>query len=215
MIITYLDRAGRVLYTGDHADEAEAAAHCARQRVSLAGADLRGVVWDGADLSGIRCEHSDMRGASLRGVTATGPRDAEFSACVFDADTVISGTMTHANFACAGTPGRFRVETGPRTRLRGCNWDACPDVIRMPVRDDRVGQVYAMRNGTGWKVCAGERGVMAEAQAKTVLCALPDVGARYVAAFAYLESPEVVQRKAEIEARPDGAAIVDGGARTR
>jgi len=212
MIITWRERStglGRVLFTGDFPSEADAAAHCARQSISLAFADLRNVVWDGADISGLRAENSDFTGASLRNIRATGPAIAEFSACLFDAATEITGQLTHVNFACSSAPGVFRVDAGTRVRMRGCNWDACQDVIKLPVRDDAAGQVYAVINGAGWKVHAGERATLLEADAKMLLTALPGVGAQYAQAFAYLESPEVVQRKAEIEARPAAAAPLE------
>lgn len=196
---------GRVLYTGDHASDAAALTHCAANGVDLTRADLSNRTLDGANVSGLIAPKCDLRNSSCRNWTAdrrVGGRVCELSASLLQGAT-ISGVFTAANLACT-QPTRFRAETGANTRLRGVDWSQCPDVIELPVtrrERDRVGRVVALRNGTGWKVHAGERGVMTETDARTQLATNAD----YAPALAYLDSQECLARKAEIEARPASA----------
>lgn len=173
--------------------------------VDFAHADFRGVIFDGADISGLWAPHADFEGASMRNVTANRAvlgRVLELSSASLQG-CVITGTLTHANLACTH-PTAMRAELGANTRIRGVDWSDCPDVIVLPVRDDAVGKVIACRNGTGWKVHAGARGVLSEAQAKVTLAARPE----YAAALAYLDSAEGVAAKAAIDARPVGTGPV-------
>jgi hypothetical protein len=209
-LITFRERTldgsqGRVLYTGDHADDAAALTHCASAGVDLTRADLSNRVLDGANVSGLIAPKCDLRGASCRNWVAdrlVNRRTCELSASLLQGAT-ITGVLTHANLACT-QPTRFRAETGPGTRLRGVDWSACPDVIELPVPHREklaTGRVIALRNGTGWKVHAGDRGVMTEAQAKVTLAERPE----YADALAYLDSDECLRLKAEIEAQPASA----------
>lgn len=173
--------------------------------VDFAHADLRGVVFDNQDISGLWAPGADFTGASMVNVTANRAvlgRVLELSSASLQGCT-ITGTLTHANLSCTH-PTAMRAELGPNTRIRGCDWSDCPDVIVLPVRDDAVGKVIALRNGTGWKVHAGDRGVLSEAQAKVTLAARPE----YAAAMTWLDSAEAVSAKAAIEARPVGTGPV-------
>jgi hypothetical protein len=141
-------------------------------------------------------------------------RTCELSASLLQGARISSAAFTHANLSCCGAPAAFRVEPGPNLRLRGVDWSQCPDVIELPVAKrerDRVGRVLAVRNGTGWKVHAGTRGVMTEATARTTLAAVPE----YAETLAYLDSAECTQRKSEIEARPAGETRLEDGVRVR
>lgn len=213
-IVTFRERTedevsqGRVLYTGDHANDAAALTHCAANGISLNRADLRNRNLDGANVSGLIAPKADLRGASCRNWTAdrrVGGRVCELSAAILEG-AVITGTLTVANLACT-QPTAFRAETGAETRIRGCDWSRCPDVLVLPTpREEvtRTGKCIALRNGVGWKVHAGARGVLTEAQAKVTLAALPE----YAAAMAWLDTPEATAAKAAIEARPAGSGTV-------
>jgi hypothetical protein len=191
--------------------DAAAIAHCATNAIDLTRANLSGCDFDGADISGLWAPKSDLRNSTLRNVTANkivNGRMCELSASMLQG-AIITGTMTHANLACCGSPLGFRVTPGPQLRVRGIDW-ACPDVIVHTVRDDAVGKVISLRNGTGWRVHAGDRGVLTEAQAKTQLAqsADPTIAAKYAPVIAWLESAEGLAAKATIEARPAGTGTV-------
>jgi hypothetical protein len=195
---------GRVLYTGDHASEAAALTHCAANGVDLTRADLSNRTLDGANVSGLIAPKCDLRNSSCRNWTAdrrVGGRVCELSASMLQG-AVITGTLTHANLACT-QPTALRAELGANTRIRGCDFSRCPDVLEL-LKSQRVGVVIACRNGTGWKVHAGDDGCMTEAQAKTALGARPE----YAQAMAWLDSAEAAQAKAAIEARPVGSGTV-------
>jgi hypothetical protein len=214
MIITILDGAGEQVYRGDHADLRAAVVHCAASRISLAGADLRATVLDDADLTGLWAPNCDLRGASCQRVRMTGPRVAELSASLLQDCDFAGAVMPYVNLACTKITRFHRVQLGDQSRIRGCNWSACPDVIVLPVRDDNAGKVIALRNGIGWKVHSGDRGgCKPEAEAKQLLTMLPDRTARerYVAAFAYLESAEGLASKAAIDALMAASLPASGG----
>lgn len=205
-IQTFVNHVGATLYAGDHPTRIAALEHCAANGVPLDDVVLAGETLDGARVSGLHAPRADLRGSSCLGWIAdraVGGRVLELSAAQLGGCPFDGAALTHANLLCT-RPTSFRVETGANTNLRGCDWSACPDVIVLPVRDDQVGKVIALRNGTGWKVHAGERGVLTEAQAKVTLAARPE----YTAALAWLDSAEGVAAKAAIDARPAGTGPV-------
>jgi hypothetical protein len=199
---------GRVLYTGVHADDAAALTHCAANGVNLTRADLSGRTLDGANVSGLIAPKCDLRGASCRNWVAdrlVSGRACELSASLLQG-AVITGTLTYANLACT-QPTALRAELGPNTRIRGCDWSLCPDVLEPPIPRavrDRVGRVVVARNGTGWRVHAGDDGCMTEAQAKVTLASRTE----YAQALEWLDSAEAATAKAAIEARPVGSGAV-------
>lgn len=204
-IQTFQTATGAVLYSGDHVSRIAALEFCALNGVYLGGVVLAGETLNGANVSGLQAPDADLQGALCRNWVAdrlVGGRMLELSAARLQG-AIITGTLTFANLACTQPTG-FRAETGANTRLRGCDWSLCPDVIVLPVRDDHVGKVIALRNGTGWKVHAGARGVLAEAQAKVTLAARPE----YAAAMAWLDTQEAIDAKATIDGRPVGTGGV-------
>lgn len=204
------DAGGGVLFSRDVANDAALLTHCAANGIDLTRADLSGRTWDGANISGLIAPKSDLRNASLRNVVAdrlVAGRTCELSGSMLTGAIITSSAFTHANLACCSSPLGFRVEPGPSLRLRGCDWGACPDVLELPIsraERTRTGKALALRNGTGWRVHAGERGVLTEAQAKVTLAALPE----YAAAMAWLDTPEATAAKAAIDARPAGSGTV-------
>lgn len=179
---------------------------CIAADVSLAGADLRNVVLDGLDLSGLQAPEADFTGGSMKGITANklvNGKMLELSAAQLQGVPITSTTPLLVNLACTH-PTAFRADLAATSVIRGVDWSECPDVIVLPVKDDTVGKVIAFRNGSGWKVHAGAKGVLAEATAKSTLASDP----KYTAAMAWLDTPEAVAAKAAIDARPVGSGTV-------
>lgn len=208
---TIRDRSGNTLRVGVAATVQLEVLACIAADVALPLADFRGVNFDGLDLSGLQAPEADFTGGSMLNITANKlvrGKPLELSAALLQG-VPITGTLTVANLACT-RPTMLRADMGPSTRIRGCDFSGCPDVLVLPVKDDQVGVVISFRNGAGWKIHAGDRGVLTEAQAKTQLAQNADatIAAKYAPAVAYLESAEGVQAKATIDARPIGTGAV-------
>ena len=212
---TIRNRAGVVIHSGALATVELEVMACIVGGISLAEADLRGVNLAGRNLAGLFAPGCDLTGANLSNITANGPGVLELSAAELVDIDWRGATLNVAKLDCTA-PNRFAgVTVGPQCRLAGVNWSRCPDVIVLPVRDDRaLGKVVAMRNGGTWRVHAGARAVGAEATAKAALEALPGAdGQKYREAFAWLEGPEGQSKKAEVAANRDRATAEIAGAK--
>jgi uncharacterized protein YjbI with pentapeptide repeats len=201
-----------VVLPGAILTDAAALAFCAANAIDLKGANLSGCDFNGADISGLWAPNSDMRNCTFRNAVANravGGRICEVSASMLQG-SIITGTLTHANLACCGAPLGFRVTPGPQLRVRGIDWSSCPDVLLLPVRDDRVGRVIAVSNSVSWRVHAGERGVLTEAEARTQLAQNADtaLAARYSPSLTWLEGTDGVAAKATIDGRAAGTGTV-------
>lgn len=199
---------GAVLYQGEHAGLVQAVEHCAQSGVFLGNASFIGARLSGANISGLQAPGADFTGADLTNVRAdalvNGVRANIAAATLYQA--TFTGTLTEIDMSCT-MPVAFRAVIGSGTRIRGCNFLACPDVLQLGITPSR-GVWIAMRNGPQWKVHAGSDNLGNHVYNEDAAYGALMSDARYAAKLQWLGGPTGQAAKAAIDARAIGTGAV-------